>query len=409
MTLPASGSITWNQICTEFGLTASTAIWPAHFYGLGGAPASGNLSFSDFYGLTAWAGPTFVGASTPQDGTTASSISWPSGHATNDIAILVVTSANEAIAVPTGFTQIVMSAGQGTAAAVGSTRIGIFWCRATSAAMAAVSIADSGDNNHAAMVVFRGCITTGNPYESLSARATNSPTASTSLSLANANSTAGTLRTIVACVVTNRDSINNTHWSGWANANLTSVTEREDDGSSSGVGSNIGIASGNLENAGAIGTFTGTMSTSQIYEAYSFALIGAAGTGGGGGGTNFPASLFASGMNACSIRFDNNGSWYTMTDGGAQMGTGVWLVSGVAADYTMTYHTDSGSAATGLTQDTALNLGTDRTISMSTGAASKDHNATVTIRKASDSTLIETIAVNLWLDGDGGGGTTMTL
>jgi hypothetical protein len=50
MTLPASGTITWQQICAEFGLDPSTAVWPASFYGKGGAPASGSLSFANFYG-----------------------------------------------------------------------------------------------------------------------------------------------------------------------------------------------------------------------------------------------------------------------------------------------------------------------------------------------------------------------
>lgn len=49
MTLPASGTITIQQIAAEFGL-AATAVFPGAFYGKGGAPASGTLSFADFYG-----------------------------------------------------------------------------------------------------------------------------------------------------------------------------------------------------------------------------------------------------------------------------------------------------------------------------------------------------------------------
>jgi len=72
MTLPASGTITLAQIAAEFGL-ASTAVFPGAFYGKGGAPASGTLRFSDFYGRSA--APVVVGNITPslQDttGTTA--------------------------------------------------------------------------------------------------------------------------------------------------------------------------------------------------------------------------------------------------------------------------------------------------------------------------------------------------
>lgn len=50
MTLPTAPPISWTQICAEFALTATTAVWPRDFYGKGGAPASGNLSFADFLG-----------------------------------------------------------------------------------------------------------------------------------------------------------------------------------------------------------------------------------------------------------------------------------------------------------------------------------------------------------------------
>jgi hypothetical protein len=50
MALPGSGTITWQQICAEFGLDPATAVWPTSFYGKGGAPAAGTLGFADFYG-----------------------------------------------------------------------------------------------------------------------------------------------------------------------------------------------------------------------------------------------------------------------------------------------------------------------------------------------------------------------
>lgn len=49
MTLPASGAISFFQICDEFGLP-HTAVFPRDFYGKGGAPGAGTLSFADFYG-----------------------------------------------------------------------------------------------------------------------------------------------------------------------------------------------------------------------------------------------------------------------------------------------------------------------------------------------------------------------
>jgi len=49
MTLPSSGPITLFQIADEFGLPHN-AVFPTAFYGKGGAPSSGPLSFADFYG-----------------------------------------------------------------------------------------------------------------------------------------------------------------------------------------------------------------------------------------------------------------------------------------------------------------------------------------------------------------------
>ena len=72
MTLAASGALgigtgTANRdIAVEFGL-ASNAVFPTAFYGKGGAPASGALSFADFYGrsnaATATASPDPVSGS----------------------------------------------------------------------------------------------------------------------------------------------------------------------------------------------------------------------------------------------------------------------------------------------------------------------------------------------------------
>jgi hypothetical protein len=78
VTLPASGSISLHEIAAEFSL-AQTAIFPSAFYGKGGAPASGALSFADFYGRSAAVVVVSV-APTSQNtsGTTASKTFAPS-------------------------------------------------------------------------------------------------------------------------------------------------------------------------------------------------------------------------------------------------------------------------------------------------------------------------------------------
>ena len=49
MTLPGSGPISLGQIADEFGISRQ-APFPAAFYGRGGAPSGGPLSFASFYG-----------------------------------------------------------------------------------------------------------------------------------------------------------------------------------------------------------------------------------------------------------------------------------------------------------------------------------------------------------------------
>jgi len=88
MTLPASGTITLAQIAAEFGL-ASTAIFPTAFYGKGGAPASGTLSFADFYGRSAPA--VVVGSITP-----ANEADGPSSLAANTFGAHSLTVTNAA-------------------------------------------------------------------------------------------------------------------------------------------------------------------------------------------------------------------------------------------------------------------------------------------------------------------------
>jgi len=53
MTLPASGAISLNQIADEFSL-AHNSVFPTAYYGKGGAPSSGVLTFTNFYGLSAF-------------------------------------------------------------------------------------------------------------------------------------------------------------------------------------------------------------------------------------------------------------------------------------------------------------------------------------------------------------------
>lgn len=86
MTLQASGPISINDIAAEFGI-ANNSEFPTAFYGLGGAPASGALSLSDFYGRSNTLPVDFTigartGAGTTYRRTLTSSVSGGSGSYT---------------------------------------------------------------------------------------------------------------------------------------------------------------------------------------------------------------------------------------------------------------------------------------------------------------------------------------
>jgi hypothetical protein len=99
-----SNPITWANLCTEFSLNPLTAVFPASFYGKGGAPASGTLGFQDFVGRSGG------GSYTPTPGT----YSYTDNGLTNGNpgSSVTVTSISGSVAWTWSFTGSVQSFGQ---------------------------------------------------------------------------------------------------------------------------------------------------------------------------------------------------------------------------------------------------------------------------------------------------------
>lgn len=123
---------------------------------------------------------------------------------------------------------------------------------------------------------------------------------------------------------------------------------------------------------------------------------------------SFPASWSPHGINTGEIQIDNTGDWRLYQDGSLEL-QGTWLLVGNASDVVGNLHTDSGAATTGMLKDTDVNLGTDQSIALSTGANAKSNTSTLTIKRAADGALLDTVSITFTLDGDGGGGSVMTL
>ena len=111
------------------------------------------------------ANPSFQAAGSPVSGTGAISPAWPT-HQADDVALLFVESANQAVTLttPAGFVEVT-NQGTGTAGTASATRLTAFWCRATSSSMAAPVVGDSGARQTAVILTFRGCIASGNPWD----------------------------------------------------------------------------------------------------------------------------------------------------------------------------------------------------------------------------------------------------
>ncbi len=213
--------------------------------------------------------PTYIGTGTFTLGAGAINIPWPT-HITNDIGILVVETANEAVTTPSGWTAVASSPqGTGTAAGTAATRLSMFWRRAASAAETAAAIADSGDHQDGAIMVFRGCITTEDPIH-VSTGSVNA-TASTSATLPSVTTTVDDC-VVVQAIAHGIDS-NTAQLSGWTHGGaLIGLTQILNESTKTKNGGGVGAVYGNLSTAGASGTTGVTLATAFAVGMITIAL-----------------------------------------------------------------------------------------------------------------------------------------
>jgi hypothetical protein len=94
-----------------------------------------------------------------------------------------------------------------------------------------------------------------------------------------------------------------------------------------------------------------------------------------------------------------NNAVYTLTSAGSEQATGVssntWLISGVGADYDVMMTLNSGTSPTGSALATWLNLGSNRSWTVSRGAliGINTANTTVQIRSATSLVVLATATV----------------
>lgn len=206
--------------------------------------------------------PVFQSAGTPAGSATTLSVTWPS-HATDDIGLLVVESCEgeaATLSTPAGFATVTDSP-QATSSGGGinGTRVSVWWCRATSGAMTSPVLADAGNHVVAAIVVIRGCIASGNPWNATGGGVKSA--ASTSASATGLTTTLDECL-IVNCISRENDSAA-AAFSGEANTSLVGLSERVDAGAIDGNGGGICVYTGTKILAGAVAVTTATVTSSQ--------------------------------------------------------------------------------------------------------------------------------------------------
>lgn len=218
--------------------------------------------------------PTFVsaGATSGDVGNVAAiTPAMPAGIASNDILLLFLeTSSTQAIT-------IADSNGGSWAEVTGSpqessaTRLTVFWSR-YNGTQGAPTTDDSGNHNLGVIVAFRGCKTTGNPWNITSAGSHN--TANTSLSITGATTTAANCLVVIGSSLD--DSVPD-FGATWTNSDLASISSLYTNViTASGNDGRIGVLSGQKASAGAYGATTNTLTANATKAFMTIALEGAA-------------------------------------------------------------------------------------------------------------------------------------
>lgn len=223
--------------------------------------------------------PTFVASGGFVSGAAALSPAFPASDVqANDIALLVIEQCNEGTrSAPAGGWAEVTNSPQAVSsgAVAGSVRLNVYWLRcAGNEDGTTVSVADSGDHQTAEIFIFRGCKTSGNPWNGTPQGSTQAATTSYS---ATGYTTSAANCMAVICTATDKD-LNDTAilTAGPTNENLTNLTVRRQQSVNTGQGGGLIVITGEKASAGALGNTTGTVDASEEMAHLVIALEGQA-------------------------------------------------------------------------------------------------------------------------------------
>ncbi len=269
------GTFQGNQTATTFN-PGTLALSTTYYWRIDEKNASGTTTgvVWSFTTTSTAAAPTFVAAGAVSSGTGAVTPALPAGIAANDILLLFLETANEAISISNQnggtWTAVTNSPqGTGTAGGTSATMLTVFWSR-YNGTQGAPTASDSGNHQLGRIIAIRGAAASGNPWDVTAGGV--EAVSDTSGSIPGATTTVANTLVVAAIATALPDKNSTANFSSWTNANLTSVTERTDNTVTAGNGGGLGIATGIKATAGAYGNTAVTLANSAYKGMMSIAV-----------------------------------------------------------------------------------------------------------------------------------------
>lgn len=195
---------------------------------------------------------SYVGKGDFAGGTDAISLTVPSGYQDGDLLLCLVESANEAVTIPSGWTECSSSPiGIGTAGSAGGVRLTMFY-KFSNSSESALTVADSGNHTTGIMTCWRGVDSTTPINSSANGFDETAPSIKTFPSVTTTVDDA----MIINAIGLDRDAVSTSNLSEWENPNLVSITGELGFTTSSGRGGGVGFAYGVKATAGSTGNTT---------------------------------------------------------------------------------------------------------------------------------------------------------
>ncbi len=198
---------------------------------------------------------------------------------TNDILLMFLETDNEAVTCCTSGSETWAEVADSpqTQSGTGSTRLTVFWARASQDVPTAGTTGTASDHIVGRVIVIRGVITTGDPWDVTSGGTEG--TADTSGSITGDTTTVDDCLVVMAMASGLPDSNSTSNFTSLTNGDLGSVTEHTDNCRNRGNGGCVMSGSGTLATNGTYGATTVTLGTASVKGFMTIALKPPAGGG----------------------------------------------------------------------------------------------------------------------------------